>query len=164
MRVLAILLVLPLLLLGGCGGNDDDDTPPASGEAPTSPTARPSVATTLNVSVYFAKAAEGGTTVVPVRRSIEAGQDLGVAAMAAMIKGPTAEEVSQGLSTALPTTAKLLGLTTAEGVATANFASGSLPAAGTEGIATARRQIERTLRQFPGVRQVVIQLEGQPLP
>jgi spore germination protein GerM len=99
------------------------------------------------------------------------------AALRELLNGP-AEGNAAGAQTALPTLAeivtyggrgpdwgyevRLIKLTIADGVATANF-SKELRAygGGATRVGMIREQIERTLRQFSSVSSVVIQIEGQ---
>ncbi len=99
------------------------------------------------------------------------------AALNELLNGPP-EGNAAGAVTALPTAqeivtfpgrqadwgyeVKLIKLTITNGVATANF-SKELRAygGGSARVQTIRQQIERTLKQFPSVQTVVIQIEGQ---
>jgi hypothetical protein len=99
------------------------------------------------------------------------------AALNELLNGPP-EGNAAGAVTALPTTqeivtfagrqpdwgyeVKLIKLTITNGVATANF-SKELRAygGGSARVQAIRQQIERTLKQFPSVQTVVIQIEGQ---
>jgi hypothetical protein len=102
---------------------------------------------------------------------------IGTAALNELLNGPPDGNLA-GASTALPTVdeivtfpgrepdwgykVKLLGLTIEGGVATANF-SQELQAygGGAARVQAIREQIERTLKQFPTVQTVVIQIEGE---
>lgn len=102
---------------------------------------------------------------------------IATAALQELLNGPPDGNLA-GATTALPTTqeivtfsgrdsswgyeVKLLKLTITDGVATANF-SQELRAygGGSARVQAIRQQIEGTLRQFPSVQQVVIQIEGQ---
>ncbi len=99
------------------------------------------------------------------------------AALRELLNGPP-DGNAAGAQTALPTVkdivtypdrqadwgyeVKLLKLMITDGVATANF-SKELRAygGGADRVRMIRQQIERTLRQFPSVQQVVIQIEGE---
>ncbi|WP_026369208.1 Gmad2 immunoglobulin-like domain-containing protein [Kallotenue papyrolyticum] len=102
---------------------------------------------------------------------------IATAALNELLNGPPDGNLA-GATTALPTTqeivtfagrasswgyrVRLLKLTITAGVATANF-SQELRAygGGSARVQAIRQQIEGTLRQFPSVQQVVIQIEGQ---
>jgi spore germination protein GerM len=153
----------------GCGG--DDAGRPATqprGGSPTAPSQGTSTPDTglgeVSITVYIARLHEGNLALAPVQRSIPGGGSLGRAALEAMIRGPTPAEVEQGYTTAIPFTARVLDVKNQEGVVTVNLSAGSFPAAGSPNVGLARGQIERTLRQFPGVSRVVIQVEGVAVP
>jgi spore germination protein GerM len=103
-------------------------------------------------------------------------QAIGAAALNALLNGPAAGNAA-GAETALPSVqeivtfagrdetwgyrVRLLNLVIENGVATANF-SQELRAygGGAYRVGLIRAQIERTLKQFPTVQRVVIQIEG----
>jgi spore germination protein GerM len=163
MRFLTLLaLVLIPLGLASCGDDDGGDSL-INGSNRTTPS--PAAAggdpqTNITVQVYLARQGEGGLAAVPVPRTIAGGGSLGKSALEAMIAGPTKDEVAQGYTTAISGAGKVLDLANTSGVVTVNFSAGTMPAAGSATAQLARSQVERTLRQFPGVTSVVIQVDG----
>lgn len=111
------------------------------------------------------------------KQAIGKGPQIASAALRELLNGPADGNLA-GAETALPTVdeivnfpgrtpdwgyeVKLIKLTIENGVATANF-SKELRAAsgGSARVQTIRQQIEQTLKQFPSVQQVVIQIEGE---
>jgi spore germination protein GerM len=103
---------------------------------------------------------------------------VGTAALKELVNGPPDGNLA-GAGTAFPSLyeilhyagreadwgyeVKLLGLTITNGVATANF-SQELRAygGGAARVGLIRAQVERTLKQFPTVQHVIIQIEGDP--
>lgn len=170
MRLVALVLSSLALLMaaGACGGDDDESAPEPTTSTPDGAAAETSTPDsglgTVSITVYLARLHEGGLTLAPAQRSIDGGGSLGRAAIEAMIKGPTPDEVEDGFTTAIPSTARVLDIASEDGVVTVNLSEGSFPAAESPNVGLARGQIERTLRQFPGVSRVVIQVEGRPVP
>ncbi len=127
--------------------------------------------------VDVAWAAPDTQELIVFKQAIERSPQVATAALRELLNGPP-DGNAAGATTALPTPqeiltysarqpdwgyeVKLLKLTISDGVATANF-SKELRAygGGSARVQLIRRQIERTLQQFPSVQQVVIQIEGQ---
>jgi spore germination protein GerM len=115
--------------------------------------------------------------IIVFKQAIGKQAQIASAALRELLNGPADGNLA-GAGTALPTVGeivtyagrqpnwgyevRLLKLTIENGVATANFSS-ELRAYGGGGarVQTIRQQIERTLKQFPSVQQVVIQIDGQ---
>jgi hypothetical protein len=148
--------VLPLLLLAvaaaGCGDSSDkNDTPvpPATTTSATPAPTTPSTATTpgtqpkVAIRVYLVRDGR----VSPVRRLVPSTQAIGQAALDELHAGPTADERSSGLSTAIGSL-RLSGLSIKDGEADL----GAL----THVSQLAAGQIVYTLTQFPTVRKVRI--------
>jgi hypothetical protein len=112
-----------------------------------------------------------------IQQAVPRTPQIASAAVQELLNGPPDGNLA-GATTALPTTqeivtfggrdsswgyrVRLLKLTITDGVATANF-SKELNAygGGSARVQAIRQQIEGTVRQFPSVQQVVIQIEGQ---
>lgn len=98
----------------------------------------------------------------PVERRVVASGDRARAALEALLAGPTPEERRRGILTALPEGATLRELTIRDGVALADFgAELERDVGGSCRVLAIRAQIERTLRDRPGVRRVVISVDGR---
>ena len=147
--------VLPLLLLAvaaaGCGSSAKNDTPvpPATTTSATPAPTTPSTATTTGtqpkvaIRVYLVRDGR----VSPVRRLVPSTPAIGQAALDELRAGPTADERSSGLSTAIGSL-RLSGLSIKDGEADL----GAL----THVSQLASGQIVYTLTQFPTVRKVRI--------
>ncbi len=119
----------------------------------------------------------GGEDLIVFRQRVPKTPQIASAALRELARGPQEGNLA-GAVTAFPSTqeivafpgrqpdwgyvVQLIKLTITDGVATANF-SKELRAygGGSERVRLIRLQIEQTLRQFPSVREVVIQIEGQ---
>lgn len=102
------------------------------------------------------------TRVHPVERRVIARDDPARAALQALLAGPTPEERRRGVLTAVPEGATLREVSIRDGVAVADFDAGlERGVAGSCRVLAIRAQIERTLRALPGVREVVISVEGR---
>ena len=77
-----------------------------------------------------------------------------------LLRGPTDGEQAKGYSTNLENL-HLVGISLKEGVASVRF-NGLLRLRGTLSGARLRAQVERTLRQFPSVRRVLIWINNKP--
>jgi hypothetical protein len=118
-----------------------------------------------------------GNDYIVFKQQVQRTPQIASAALQELLNGPP-EGNAAGAVTALPTAkdivtfpgrqpdwgyeVKLIKLTIANGVATANF-SKELRAygGGSARVQTMREQIERTLKQFKSVQSVVLQIEGQ---
>lgn len=79
-----------------------------------------------------------------------------------LLRGVTGEEAALGFMTALNPNVQLISLVIQDGVARADF-SGELQkgVAGSCRVGAVRSQIENTIKQFPGVKSVVISINGR---
>lgn len=162
-----LLAGLALLALGACG--DDDELKPTPTAAATgtptgaaSPTAEPTQgatatpAPTLAVQVYFARdehiATVGRTVTIPaVARE----------AMEALLAGPTDYEKGLGMTSAVPTGTRLLGITIESGTAIVDLSREFESGGGSLSMTTRVAQVVYTLTQFETVDRVTIRLGGQ---
>ena len=114
---------------------------------------------TTTVQVFFARP-DG--TLAPYARQIPKTPSVGRAALEELLRGPTRAEQVAGASGPVPPGARLLSLKIADGTATADFdAQIQEGLGGAIRVALVRQAIERTLKQFSTVRQVVIAVEGR---
>lgn len=115
--------------------------------------------------------------IIVFKQAIGKQAQIASAALRELLNGPIDGNLA-GAGTALPTVqeivtfggrqpswgyeVRLLKLTIESGVATANFSPElSAYGGGAARVQTIRQQIERTLKQFPSVQQVVIQIDGR---
>jgi hypothetical protein len=128
---------------------------------------------TQEITLYFLL----GENLEPVQRRIVKSPAIGTAALEELLWGPSAPNLS-GFGTALPTPQEVLSysgrgpdwgprvtlrkLTIQDGVANADF-SQEMQAygGGSLRVSLLRQQIERTLEQFPTVKEAVIAVEGE---
>lgn len=122
---------------------------------------------TVAIRVFFPDSARDPgaldcRAVHPVGRRVVARGDRARAALEALLAGPTPEERRRGIATAVPEGATLRELTIRDGVAVADFGAGlESGVGGSCRVLAIRAQIERTLRDRPGVRRVVISVDGR---
>ncbi|OIO53014.1 hypothetical protein AUJ46_06350 [Candidatus Peregrinibacteria bacterium CG1_02_54_53] len=100
----------------------------------------------------------------PVARRVALDEDLLAASLQELLKGPTISEQRQHFSTSLPDGVQIHGLREQDGHVTATFNKALLGGvAGSCRVQEIRSQIERTLKQFPFVKDVTIAVEGVPI-
>ncbi len=114
--------------------------------------------------VYFANARLNGNgdceNVFSVPRSRGKTAAVAEAVLKELLRGPSVEEKAEGYASEIPTGTALRGVKIDKGVATADFSSALNRSAGSCRVAAIRAQIERTLKQFPSVKSVVISVDG----
>ena len=156
-------------LLAACGGSGGGSSPipvatvtstaaPSPSSSPaTTPTAAPSATTTL--SLYFLR----GEALGVAERRVPQTTKPATAALEALLAGPTADESAAGLTSAVPSGTRLLGLsidgTTARVDLSAQFATGG----GSLSMQARVAQIVYTLTQFRTIKTVAFMLEGRAL-
>jgi hypothetical protein len=122
------------------------------------------VTATSSVSVYFGKygtdsSMSACTNLESVERIIQKTPQIARAAILELLMGPNVDEEKAGLFTSIPSGVILKNITIENGTARADF-NESLNAGGSCRVAAIRAQIERTLRQFPTVSDVIISVNG----
>ena len=134
---------------------------PAESEPPTTPepTEAPSGATSVKIYLFMDE------KLVPVRRQVDETRAVGRAALNALFEGPTAEEsaASPPLTTSIPEGTILLGLDIADGLATVDLSREFETGGGSASMFGRLAQVVYTLTQFPTVKQVAFQLDGEPV-
>jgi len=109
------------------------------------------------IQLYFP--GENSALLVPVTRMVFGNSDIETA-MLELAKGPSAQSPLEG---ALPPGCGLIGVTVNNGVATINFTSDFIKIAeNSDGGRAALRALVLTARQFEGVKEVKLQVDGQP--
>lgn len=159
--------IVPVLLLAvACGGSTSSGsgqptvTPQPSA---TSTTPQPSATTTpppaaLAVHVYFLR----GEKVASVHRDVSVAYGLGAsAAMRSLLAGPTAAERANGLSSTIPATSRLLGLSIKNGTADVNLNAAYESGGGSLSMMARLMQVVFTLTQFMPVQRVTFSIEGK---
>lgn len=170
---------LSLLLLGllsfaaaGCGtdggaasaGPVPTATPSAtvtgseSVPAPTM-TSTGETATDVTYQVWFTQ----GESLFVVKRSEPSTPRIGSAAVQALLGGPVSDEEAAGVGTQIPDGTRFLGLTIAKGVATVDLTSEFESGGGSASMNMRIAQVVYTLTQFPTVKGVLFELDGQPV-
>ena len=122
----------------------------------TTTTSRPAAAF-VSEPIYAAR----GSQVVEVRRDVVVPAGL-TDVLEALFAGPTAAETSQGLTSAIPTTVKVLATTTQGGRVTLDLSRDFGQITGPAEV-TAIAQIVLTATRQPGVEQVLFSIVGHPI-
>lgn len=139
------------------GSMQDLATVPLRLQAVSAPTPE-----TRSVHVYLVRLEGGEAVPVAVDRSVARTAAIGRSALEELLKGPTDAERANGFDSMIPAGTRLRSLTIVDGLATADFdARLQREKGGSMRVLAIRQQIERTLMQFPSVRQVEIRVEGR---
>jgi germination protein M len=162
-----VIVILTVLLLAVIGCNTGEDVlPPGNGEDKDNPQVD---GETVQVALYFAeaKAVNSGEPgeygfVAPVFRSVAAGEDLLMAALAELIRGPKPEDGN--FFSTVPVTTKILGVQVDGEVVYIDFSHELLSDSpgGTLGGTVFMQSIVFTVTQLPGVEKVAVLVEGDP--
>lgn len=100
--------------------------------------------------------------VFPVKRIVKKTQGLGITALQELLKGPTNEEKAAGYYTNINNNVRINKLRIKDGVAWVDFGKTlEEQVAGSCRVRAIRAQIERTLKQFSTVKEVIISINGQ---
>lgn len=148
-RLLALLaLVLVLGASAGCGERD---------EAATTRTTASTVPTTTAVRVYFLR----GETVAPAHRAVTPTRTPLSVALTALLAGPTADETSFGLTSAIPASTSLRGVTIRDHTAIVDLSGRFESGGGSLSMSARLAQVVYTATQFPTVHDVRFRLDGR---
>jgi germination protein M len=141
-----------------------DASPSPDGSGASSPTPS-TVGTTIVRAYYFLGGPAGSAGLVPVLREVPSTKAVATAAMTALLDGPTAREHggAPAISTVIPAGTKLLDLTVKDAVATVDLSSEFKSGGGSASVLGRLAQVVYTLTQFPTVKAVSFQVEGQPV-
>jgi hypothetical protein len=96
-----------------------------------------------------------------VKRTQEATPRIGTAAMESLIAGPDTQEQAAAVGSQIPAGTQLLGLNVDNGVATVDLTSEFESGGGSASMNMRIAQVVYTLTQFPTVKGVLFQLDGQ---
>lgn len=186
-RSIAMLTVA--LLVGACGASTGDlgsvaAPPPTEEPSLDAPSSEPTPGTTgtpgqtpgattsptqsgsTTVRAYFILGSfQDNAGLVPVLRQIPKTTAVGAAAMKELLKGPNDDELGgrPAMYTAIPDGTTFLGLTIANGVATVNLSKEFESGGGSAAVLGRLAQVVYTLTQFPTVKGVLFQLDGEPV-
>jgi spore germination protein GerM len=118
-----------------------------------------------NVVIYFVKSEETSFTLEPGyrRERVEGLEGQLTTAVQRLIDGPTTSEEQRGLSSAVPTTTKLLGLTLEGNQVTVNLSEDFEAGGGMASVQGRLEQLFYTLTQPTSVDKVSLQLGGEPV-
>jgi hypothetical protein len=186
-RIFSTLFVV--LLVAACGTSTGDlgsvATPPPSsqssidvpspeptpgategpGDTPGStPNASPSGTTTIR-AYFLLGSFQDNAGLVPVLRVIPKTKGVGAAAMDELLQGPNDDEMGArpAMYTTIPDGTQFLGLTIDGGVATVNLSKEFQSGGGSASVVGRLAQVVYTLTQFPTVKSVLFQIDGQPV-
>jgi germination protein M len=162
------------LLTAACGSDSnggDSNSPAAGGATPTSeetpsgtpdPTESPSSNGEANTSTYEVWFIEKkGRFLQVAYRSQESIPRIGTAALESLLRGPVTDDGK--ISSAIPSDAKLLNLTIADGLATVDLSSEFESGGGSFSMLGRLAQVVFTITQFPTVDSVAFKIDGEPV-
>jgi sporulation and spore germination protein/immunoglobulin-like protein involved in spore germination len=179
-----ILTLLAAIWIAGCSASSGalGTVPPVASQGPASldvPSAEPTPgdgsppatspgtpAATTTVRVYFFLGSfTGDAGLAPVLREVPKTSAVGSAAMTALLDGPSDVELGArpAMYSTIPEGTRLLGLTIDTGVATVNLSKEFESGGGSASVLGRLAQVVYTLTQFPTIRGVRFQLDGQPV-
>ena len=144
--------------------SDDPSTEPSEPSDGPSPTPKPTAAPTetMIVRAYFVLGGEPGVEgLVPTLREVPESVGVARAAMNTLLDGAPGGDRYAPVSSAIPAGTTLLGLTIKNGVATVDLSTEFDSGGGAASQQYRLAQVVYTLTQFPTVRSVIFQVEGQ---
>jgi germination protein M len=162
-RRAAVALALSVLVTAACAGDGRStdrasDPDGAQSEGPPSGSGN-ETASVIDYEVWFVS----DELLHASSRSREATPRVGAAAMDSLLSGPSEEEQSAGLTSAIPTGTKLLGLEVENGVATVDLSPNYETGGGSFSMRMRLAQVVYTLTQFPTVSGVLFEMDGRPV-
>ena len=140
-----------------------DLTPAPSSPGGTPEPSSPTTGTTVVRAYFHLAGPQGSEGVVAVLRQTPETQAVARAAMNGLLAGPQGSELtaSPAITSAIPAGTKLLGLSIANGIATVDLSRDFEAGGGSRSAFGRLAQVVYTLTQFPTVRSVVFQVEGE---
>ena len=159
-RLVGVALMATALLLAACGTGEGDGDTESVGTVPTldTTTSVPDVRPADEVQGIVYLLSDEGLLAVP--RSLPANVDLATATMESLLDGPSADEVAEGLSTAIPRGTRLLGVDQVETMMVVDLSVEYEAGGGSFAILTRLGQVVCTLDDLEGVEGVRFHLEG----
>ena len=179
--VIGTLAVIVAALLGivvaSCGaGRGAESAGPVPTAAPGGDVAGTSAGTTSDLSQGGSSTSSGtvthvsyevwftrGESLFVVRRDQPSTPRIGAAAMESLLAGPTPREQAAAVGSQIPAGTQFLGLTVADGIATVDLTSEFESGGGSASMNMRIAQVVYTLTQFPTVKGVLFELDGQPV-
>jgi germination protein M len=183
--LLVLVLAVTASIAGGCGFSDEvgdggtvstvatsltsEVTTTTAPSSTTTSMAQPTTTTVpagdvITVNVYFGKQFPGDRQLVgTASRIIPRTQQVGTAAMKALLEGPTDAEKQAGMFSSIPDGTTLLGLDISESVATVDLSKEYASGGGSLSMLMRLAEVVFTLTQFPTVDGVSFKLDGQPI-
>jgi spore germination protein GerM len=183
--LILILLAITVVAAGcGYGAEAEEGGPISTAEGPqisvtalpeetTTTATAPESTTTLPLQTTTTTVAEETMTITAyytrdekicaAARVIPKTQQVGAAAMKALLEGPTAGEKAAGMFSAIPEGTTFLGLDIGDGIATVDLSKEFASGGGTLSMAMRLAQVVFTLTQFPTVEGVNFKLDGEPV-
>jgi hypothetical protein len=176
---IGILAVIVAALLGvvvaSCGaGNGAESAGPVPTGAPGGDVAGTSGGTETTTSSEGSSTSSGSATLVQhevwftrdeslfmVKRSVASTPRIGTAALESLLAGPGPREQAAAVGSQIPAGTQLLGLSVEDGVATVDLTSEFESGGGSASMNMRIAQIVYTLTQFPTVKGVLFELDGQ---
>jgi hypothetical protein len=149
MATRAATIVVTILCVAVAAGCESDEA--------TSPETSPPLAETTSAAVYFLRDGK----IAPVRRTILETPHPELAAVSALLEGPTDDEAAEGLVTAIPETTEVTGVSVKDGVATVDLSGDFDDGGGSASMLGRVAQIVATLTRFEGVERVAFELDGK---
>jgi spore germination protein GerM len=119
----------------------------------------PATKATVTYQVWFTE----GDSLYVVSRTEKATRRVGTAALEALLDGPDSFEAESGVGTAVPQGSQLLGLTIDNGIASVDLTSEFESGGGSLSMMLRLAQVVCTLDQFPTVKGVLFNLDGEPV-
>ena len=119
----------------------------------------PGTKATVTYQVWFTE----GDSLYVVSRTEKATRRVGTAALEALLDGPDSFEAESGVGTAVPQGSQLLGLTIDNGIASVDLTSEFESGGGSLSMMLRLAQVVCTLDQFPTVKGVLFNLDGEPV-
>lgn len=124
----------------------------------------PNMREKTSIKIFFGNSVRGAECeeVMSVTREVPKAATIGRTSIKELLKGPTTFEQSQGFSTALNAGVEVNSLAISNGTARVDFGSDlSRSVAGSCRVLAIRAQIEKTLKQFQTVQNVIISINGK---
>ena len=162
--VAIVLLALPTCGIGADDGPRDLDVAVVQEDVPlgsVDPGSTTSQAGSLLTTAHFVSQ-YGDLIPVPRQLGPGAASDQLAELTELLIEGPTAAEAQLGLRSAVPATTEILDVDLDDGAATVDISSSFASVGGRDEI-LAVGQLALSVLTFPGVRALVVQLEGRPI-
>ena len=113
----------------------------------------------MTVNVYYSR----DEMICAAARVIPKTQQVGAAAMKALLEGPTDVEEEAGMVTNIPAGTTFLGLAIDDGVATVDLSKEYASGGGSLSMMMRLAEVVFTLTQFPTVEGVNFKLDGEPI-